>query len=156
MKCSSINFQFDIFRATVFALLPALYLWNENSRVNQELQDVQSQLAEINKQLPIQHTIGFDKSEPSKNQDLALEMKETKRRLNAAEVKLIQCINTTKNIEMEIKGAKYNLSEAINNTKIEAWKNITRDKNETTKYISTNFMSYGNYLSRFCYQIEEI
>ena len=71
-------------------------------------------------------------------------------------MKLNQCMNTTENIAMEIKGGKHNLSEAINNTKIEAWKNITRDKNETAKYISTNFMSYGKYLSCFCFEIDEI
>ena len=127
-------------------------MWSENSKVNQELEDVQSQLAEINKKLLIPHKDNSDK----KNKDWAAEMQETKKRLKAAEMKLNQCMNTTENIAMEIKGAKHNLSEAINNTKIEAWKNITRDKNETAKYISTNFMSYGKYLSRFCCQIQKI
>ena len=128
--------------------MPAFYLWNENVKVNEELHAVQSQLEEINKQLLIPNKDGSDKTKHSNQQDWTGEMRETKRRLDEAESKLNQCIDTTSKIAKEIEGTKYNLNEAINNTKFEAWANSTRDKNDTAKYISTNFMSYGKYLSQ--------
>ena len=135
---------FGFFSATLFALLGVLYLWDNNNKVNQELWDLQNQLLEINKQLLISDMDHPYTSEIPKNiQDFAAEIKETKKRLKAAEIELSQCNSTTALIVAEIEGAKYNLSEAINKTKTEAWNNITRDKEETTKYISTNFMSHG-------------
>ena len=133
-----------------------LFLWSDSYRVNQELKDLQNQLADINKQLDLSSDYGDNDGDDDGSQEevpkgsqvsLTAEIEETKRRLQAAEIQLGQCIKTTADMVKEINGTKFNLSEAINKTHMEAWVNSTRDKNETTEYISLNFMSYGKYKS---------
>ncbi len=67
-------------------------------------------------------------------------------RLNEAEEKLGQCIQTTAEIMKEMNDTKFNLSVAINKTRSEAWANLTQEEAKTTEYISANFMSVGRCL----------
>ena len=135
---------FLMFRTSLVAVVSVTFLWNANYKVNQELEKVQNQLAEVNKQLQLANNGDSKKDVPKGNQEnLAVKFEETELRLRAVEIQLGQCITNTTNMVKEIKGTKFNLSEAINKTQIEAWQNMTRDKEETTKYISSNFMSYG-------------
>ena len=80
------NKEIEFFSATLFALVPVLYLWNNNYKVNQELQELQIQVVEMSKHLLVSDMADSYKSEIPKNiKDFAAEMKETKRRLIEAE-----------------------------------------------------------------------
>ena len=122
------------------------YIFNENQKLNQELHNVHTQLAEINKELSISSAKNEEKRDsPMNPEDLAVEMRQTMERLNTAEIKLEQCISNTTNIAKEIQGTKHNFSEAITHTKRETLQKINKEKDETKEYISANFMSYGNF-----------